>query len=267
MRFARFIDGPAGALFCTGYQDPDSADASSAVVVLAPFAEELNKSRHVLSAIVRTIGHGGRQVVLADLHGTGDSAGDFAEASIERWRSDIDAVIGVFGRDRAIDLVGLRFGALLAADATTRHPVRRLALLHPVADGKQQLTQMLRLRLAAGLTGNRGEESMADLKAMLAQGDGVETAGYRLSSDMAAQMSTLRLADIPLTAIQRLAWFEVAAAADRPLMPVSQRLIDAWGSEIDVDARVVVGDQFWMTQEIAYCDPLVDQVSRWMLQP
>jgi exosortase A-associated hydrolase 2 len=266
MRFARFIDGPGGTLFCTGYEIPDPAEDATTVVVLAPFAEELNKSRHVLSAIVRKIGTGGRPIVLADLHGTGDSAGDFSEATIERWRSDVDTVISTFGRGRALDLVGLRFGALLAADAASRHPVRRLALLHPVADGKQQLTQMLRMRLAAGLTGNRGAESMADLKALLAQGDGVETGGYWLSSDMATQMSALKLADIPLAEIQRLAWFELAAAADRPLMPVSQRLIEAWESEIDIDARVLVGDQFWMTQEIAHCDPLVDQVSDWILR-
>jgi exosortase A-associated hydrolase 2 len=266
MRFARFIEGPGGTLFCTGHALRDSGDPSRTVVVLAPFAEELNKSRHVLSAIVRRIGSGGLDVVLADLHGTGDSAGEFSDASIDAWRRDIDCIVDTFGRGRAVDFVGLRFGALLAADATDRHPVARLALLHPVADGKQQLTQMLRLRLAAGITGGRGQESMADLKAMLAQGNGVETGGYWLSTDMATQMSSLKLADIALTGTRQVAWFEVAAAADRPLMPVSQRLIDGWAGEIDVTAKVLVGEQFWMTQEIARCDALVDEASSWILQ-
>lgn len=266
MRFARFIDGPSGALFCTGYLNPNPVDTAGTVIVLAPFAEELNKSRHVLAAITRSIGSAGRDVVLADLHGTGDSAGDFSEASIDCWRRDIDRIIEVFGRGRAVDIVGLRFGALLAADAATRHTVDRLALLHPVADGKQQLTQMLRLRLAAGMTSGRSNESMADLKAMLEHGGGVETGGYWLSRDMAAQLPGLKLADIPLPGIRRLAWYEIATAADRPLMPVSQRLVDNWQPDIDVTARVLVGEQFWMTQEIARCDALVEQASGWVLQ-
>ncbi|MCB1775057.1 MAG: hydrolase 2, exosortase A system-associated [Gammaproteobacteria bacterium] len=266
MRFARFIDGPSGTLFCTGYEHPEPVDGARAVIVIPPFAEELNKSRHVLSAIVRAIGSNGREVVLADLHGTGDSAGEFSEASVDGWRRDIDRIVEVFGRGRAVDLVALRFGALLAADAVARHPVEQLALLHPVADGKQQLTQMLRLRLAAGMTAGRGEESMADLKAMLANGDGVETGGYRLSSEMAAQLPALKLADIRLERVRRLAWFEIAAAADRPLMPVSQRLVDGWQSDCDVTAEALVGDQFWMTQEIAACDVLAERASEWMLQ-
>jgi len=107
---------------------------------------------------------------------------------------------------------------------------------------------------------------MADLKAMLAAGDGVETGGYWLGSDMAEQMSSLKLADIPLASIRRLVWYEIAAAADRPLMPVSQRLIDSWQPHVDIATRVLVGDQFWMTQEIAHCDSLVEQVSSWVLQ-
>ena len=269
MRFARFIDGPNGALFCTGYQPADSISTTPRVMILPPFGEEMNKSRHVLAALVRQLGDAGFVVILGDLSGTGDSAGDFAEATIGRWRADIDTLLDEFAGTGPLNLIGLRFGALLAADTAQRHQVEQIALLHPVSNGKQQLTQLLRLRLAAGLisskmSNDQGSESMADLNARLAAGEGVEAAGYLLNSKLAKEMPTLRLNEMSLDNCKRLAWFEVAPAADRPLMPVSQRLLDRWGGRLDTMVEVIACDQFWITQEIAQCATLADRVCQWM---
>jgi exosortase A-associated hydrolase 2 len=265
MRFARFIDGPNGSLFCTGFQPVDRISSTPRVMILPPFGEEMNKSRHVLAALVRQLGGAGFVVILGDLSGTGDSAGEFAEASIGRWRADIDTLLDEFAGTGPLNLIGLRFGALLAADTAQRHQVDQIALLHPVCDGKQQLTQLLRLRLAAGLMGNdQGSERMADLNARLAAGEGVEAAGYLVSSTLAKEMPTLRLDAMSLDNCKRLAWFEVASAPDRPLMPVSQRLLDRWGGRLETTAEVIACDQFWITQEIAPCAILADRVGQWL---
>lgn len=273
MRFARFINGPNGSLFCTGYQPADRTSYTPRVLLLPPFGEEMNKSRHVLAALVRQLGDAGFVVILGDLSGTGDSAGEFAEATIGRWRADIDTLLDEFAGTGPLHLIGLRFGALLAADAAQRRQVNQIALLHPVSDGKQQLTQLLRLRLAAGLMSNKmsnkmgneqGSESMADLNARLAAGEGVEAAGYLLNSTLAKEMLALRLDEMSLDNCKRLAWFEVAPAAERPLMPVSQRLLDRWRGRLDTTAEVIACDQFWITQEIAPCATLADRVCQWL---
>ena len=89
---------------------------------------------------------------MPDLYGTGDSEGDFGDAAIELWRRDIDVAIehlpgtgDVISSACAWAPSGSRCGVTAQ--------VRSLTLIHPVLDGRQQLTQMLRLRLAAGLMG------------------------------------------------------------------------------------------------------------------
>src|SRR5689334_9630124 len=59
-----------------------------AVLVLPPFAEELNKCRPMLAAQARALAAAGLDVLLVDLFGTGDSDGEFVEARWERWQQD-----------------------------------------------------------------------------------------------------------------------------------------------------------------------------------
>jgi exosortase A-associated hydrolase 2 len=254
MQFARFIDSPNGRLFCSGYLQQESDTPSPTVLVLAPFGEELNKSRHVLSSIARELGELGCSVIMPDFSGTGDSEGDFGDASIERWRTDIGATLAAFPPGSSLHLVGLRFGGLLACDTTTRHAVASLNLLHPVVDGKQQLIQMLRLRLAGGITSGADKETMAGLQATLREGRSIEIAGYRLSSALAKGMAGLRMDNLQPQVGTVVRWFEIAPAAERPILPVSERVIAAWQQrEIQVETEVIQGDHFWMTQEIADC--------------
>jgi len=260
MPAAFFTEGSAGRLFCVGALHPPQPPARR-VLLVPPFGEEMNKSRHLLSAILRGLADAGQQVILPDLFGTGDSVGDFGEATIEIWRSDLDCAIAHLAAAAPLDIVGLRFGALLAADLVGRHSVRSLTLLHPVNEGRQQLTQMLRLRLAAGLMGGGGKETAASLRQRLSDGDDLEVAGYRLSGALAAGIESLSLAQMALSGLERIDWLEVAPQSDRPLMPVSRRIVDAWAErDIPVDASVVEGDAFWATQEIADCPAMVAKV-------
>jgi len=256
MPVAFFTEGSAGSLFCIGALRP-AGIPTRRVLLVPPFAEEMNKSRHLLSAILRGLAGAGHQVILPDLFGTGDSTGDFGEATIATWCSDLDHAIAQMDSTLPLDVVGLRFGALLAADLVERHPVRSLTLLQPVSEGRQQLTQMLRLRLAAGLMGSGERETAASLRQRLADGEDLEIAGYRLSGKLATGMEALSLGQMTLPDLDRIQWLEAAPQPNRPLMPVSRRLVDAWvGRGIPVDAEVLVCDAFWATQEIADCAPM-----------
>ena len=261
---AFFIDGATGSLFCTGSLPGKKRGPRRKVLIVPPFAEELNKSRHVLATLAAAIGEAGHDVLMPDLFGTGDSAGDFSEASLEIWRTDLDVAIGRLDPDGELELVGLRAGGLLAADITRRHGVKSLTLLHPIADGKQQLTQMLRLRLAGGLMGGGEKETAKQLRQRLADGECLEIAGYGLSGQLAADLETLALSKIPLRDVEQVHWIEVVPQPDRSLMPVSQRLIDGWQENgVAVDSAVIVCDQFWATQEIAPCRGIVDATMKY----
>ncbi len=262
MLSAFFLDSHAGPIFCLAALQTAAAERRR-FLILAPFAEEMNKSRHVLSALLRSIGAAGHDAVLPDLYGSGDSAGDFGDADIDVWRADIARVIEHTAGDRPISIIGLRSGALLAVDTARRHHVDALTLLHPVVDGRQQLNQFLRLRLAAGLTGDGPKETAADLRRCLADGEALEIAGYRLSPAMAQGLESLRMEEAPNDPVRSVHWIEVVADDGRGLMPKSVAIVDAWrqaGCEVRTDT--VVGDTFWATQEIAQCPDLVDTAMR-----
>jgi pimeloyl-ACP methyl ester carboxylesterase len=106
MRSAFFLEGSTGSLFCTGFLHPPETGQRRRFLIISPFAEELNKSRHVLAALAAAIGEAGHDVLMPDLFGTGDSAGDFSQATLGIWRTDLDTVIECLGVADGLELIG-----------------------------------------------------------------------------------------------------------------------------------------------------------------
>ncbi|MTV55832.1 serine aminopeptidase domain-containing protein, partial [Pseudoduganella buxea] len=151
-----FLDGGADARFCVFHSpshspSPDDA-CRGAIVYLHPFAEEMNKSRRMAALGAAALAADGYAVLQIDLHGCGDSAGDFGDATWESWLDDVARARRWLQRelgDRLTEvpaLWGLRLGALLALDAARRAPEPPSALLlwQPVTSGAVLLTQFLR---------------------------------------------------------------------------------------------------------------------------
>ena len=266
MRSAFFLEGSAGSLFCTAVLHPRESAQRRKFLIIQPFAEEMNKSRHVLAALSVVLGEAGHDVLMPDLFGTGDSAGELNAATMDIWRADLDAAIERLGVGGDLELIGLRAGGLLAADTATRHDTRTLTLLHPLHHGRQQLTQMLRLRLAGGLTSGGKQETMAHLKQRLAEGECLEIGGYGLSGRLADDLEKLSLGQQTPPYETCVNWVEVAKQAERPLMPASLEIIHGWrDSGISVNSSVAAGDQFWATQEIVGCPELIREAARHLL--
>src|SRR5690606_632989 len=101
-----------------------------------------------------------------DLHGCGDSSGDFGQARWEIWLRDL-ALARAWLEQRTqmcAGLWGLRLGALLAAEyaaaadvAAPSRLVPHLVPWQPVTEGAQHLTQFLRLRIARDLLDGDGQ--------------------------------------------------------------------------------------------------------------
>jgi len=145
------------------------------------------------------------------------------------------------------------------------HQAESLTLIHPQTAGRQVLNQWLRLRLAGGLLAGEGKETAAQLRQRLADGETLEIAGYALSAPLASGLESLSLEAMSLDRVQRIHWVELAPQADRPLMPVSQQIIDAWTSAGKRVATSLINcDHFWATQEIAQCPALVATVMQYL---
>ena len=81
-----FLVGGQGTLFAIYYPPAAGVPRRDGVLYVPPFAEEMNKSRRLVALQARRLAAAGFGVLVPDLYGTGDSAGDFAEARWSIWR-------------------------------------------------------------------------------------------------------------------------------------------------------------------------------------
>lgn len=255
-----FLDANGRRLFAL-HLHPNVAPRG-ALLYLHPFAEEMHKSRRMAALQARRFAAAGLAVLQIDLTGCGDSEGDFADATWDRWREDAQAAYAWLHQrwNRPVRLWGLRLGASLAAELApelTPTPAGML-LWQPVQNGSQFLIQFLRIRLASEmLASGSAQTGVEALRAQLAAGAAVEVGGYALAPALAASLETLRLdAQTPPCPVT---WIETAAAAERPFPPAAARIAQAWrdGGAV-VDTQVAACANFWVTQEITECPGLLD---------
>ncbi|WP_229425321.1 hypothetical protein [Massilia sp. Se16.2.3] len=76
---AFFLDTQGGRRFCL-YHAP-IGECRGALVYVHPFAEEMNRSRRMAALQARALAARGIGVLQLDLHGCGDSVGDFGDAT------------------------------------------------------------------------------------------------------------------------------------------------------------------------------------------
>ncbi len=255
----RFIDGKAGKILCTGYVGLAPASGQRLFLIVPPFAEEMNKSRHVLARLARALAEAGHAAIVVDLFGTGDSEGDFGDATLALWQADVLAAAAVFDQRGGVGLIGLRSGALIAASLAQAGRFDSLMLLQPQLEGQRQIDQMLRMHVAAAMFADTPGETAADLRSRLATGQAIEIAGYRLSSALVSELERLSLKAMRPALDEPVRWIEVARQAERGLSPASRDLIALWrDAGIAVRDATVECDAFWAAQEIAQCDALAD---------
>jgi exosortase A-associated hydrolase 2 len=220
------------------------------IVYLHPFAEELNRSRHVVAEQARALADRGYAVLQIDLYGCGDSAGDFADADWAQWRRDGLAAVQLLRNrfEAPLCLWGLRAGALLAAElAEGLDDQVGLLLWQPVLSGKQHLQQFLRLNLAADMLDGKSGGNTEALLAQLEAGIPVEVAGYTIAPGLAAG-----LASSVLRAGRRMHCVEILPGGGE-LSPAMRRFAEGG----QVSASVCEAAQCWLTPGVQSSPTLV----------
>lgn len=247
-----------GQCFCL-YHPPAGSDSRGTLLYIHPFAEEMNKSRRMAALQSRAFAAAGYAVLQIDLHGCGDSSGDFGEASWAGWLTDIETGLKWLRQRHAAPLWlwGLRAGCLLAAEAAAAFDGDcELLLWQPAGAGNLLLQQFLRLKMAGELADGKAKGITDGLKQKLGAGQSVDIAGYQLSASLASGMETARLGPSPR--VRRVEWLEVSTRADATLSPASSRVIAAWqDAGVPVRSRIVEGPAFWQTTEIEEAPALV----------
>ena len=161
------------------------ADAPS-IMFLPPLFEEMNRTRAIISSIMRALAGRGYGCWLPDLPGTGESERSLESCSWESWRAaSRDAAAHVAqASGRAPVVASLRGGALLD-DAASGKCHWRFA----PAEGASLARDMIRASMV------KAEEMKAPE---------VELAGYRLSEALLADLTAAKIAQVPALRTVRL---------------------------------------------------------------
>jgi pimeloyl-ACP methyl ester carboxylesterase len=119
---------------------------STAVLLCNPFGEEASRAHRMFRVLATQLERAGYAALRFDYSGTGDSLGDSRAATVDAWVGDVaiaaDRLRSVSGAAR-LAVVGLRFGATLAALASARDVrLRHLVLWDPIIDGAGYLREL-----------------------------------------------------------------------------------------------------------------------------
>ncbi len=261
-----FIPDQTGYLYSL-YFPPVTEPVNRAILHVPAFAEEMNKSRRMVAQQAREFANQGYAVLILDLFGTGESPGNFGDATWETWLENISTALEWLRRQGAqtITIWGLRTGALLAMDFASRgnQKIDRLLCWQPVLNGDTFITQFLRLRVAAAIMdSNAPKEKTSDLKQQLLEGQAIEVAGYLLNPELIRPLMALRADRLPLQDIDELAIFEVVASEESQVSLANSQFLGKLREDgMDASLTKVVGDTFWATQEITVAPELITQTN------
>lgn len=254
VREASFAETASGARFCLLTRS--SGPQKGGLLFVPPFAEEMNKSRRMVSVAVQAFAAQGWAVLQVDLKGCGDSAGDFGDVAWADWVADLAFCWRLLrerlGADVPMAVWTLRGGSLLVADWLAAGAVMPPCLMwQPVSNGKQHLTQFLRLKAASEMLSDSDARSvMARLRSQLAQGHPIEVAGYTISPALATGLDACSLR-FPAGYTGPLKIIEMSMAEPQTTSPAIALAIDKWREGgVDVRSHAVYGPAFWQTQEV-----------------
>lgn len=180
------------------YQAPSEAvSRGESILLCAPFGQEAIRSHRLFKVLADRLCREGFHVLRFDYFGTGDSAGEGDEVSIDGFIADVltanDELINRSGCTRSA-WVGLRLGATVAAMASAhvRPALSRLILWEPVTDGARYLAELAGAH-AAALVDAYGWRASSDvyLRDAIARESGFEALGFPLTDQFRAAVKSL----------------------------------------------------------------------------
>jgi exosortase A-associated hydrolase 2 len=237
------------------------------VLIVAPFAEEMNKSRHLFTEVANALVELGVASVVVDLFGTGDSEGEFSAADWNVWKSDLAAAVQ-WSRTQGVaitSLLAVRLGCALGCEAARDNgwQLERTLLWQPVLSGTRALDQFLRLRVAATMMQKDGKETIAGLRGRLKSGESVEVAGYEVTGRLAEQLDQVDLGKAMSANLGAVRWIEVVRSADAaPPTPAVAAVERARAGGMSVEIHTLPGEPFWSSVEIVRNPALVGDAVR-----
>jgi len=259
-----WLPGSAGALYALYFPPSPELDKHIGVLCVPAFAEEMNKSRRMVALQAREFASRGFGVLVIDHFGTGDSEGDFGDATWDIWCEDIRRGWEWLKRETGdnVWLWGVRAGSLIGIELVERDEIRpaRILFWQPILKGEIWFSQFLRLRLAAGMIAGGERESKASLWQALDRGESIEVAGYHVGPGLARGLSAAVLEKGLREASCMVHWLELTARESLEAAPATRMVLEKLeGHGVQLELEIIRGDSFWCTQEITVVPELIQR--------
>jgi exosortase A-associated hydrolase 2 len=231
-----------------------------AVIILPPFAEEMNKSRHIFKQLLTELAQHQYYGFMLDNYGTGDSEADLDLATISLWRDDLQLLLQHLAHWRfsSVSFIALRFGALQLFDLLNHVklplPIKQVVLWQPMFDPKRFWQQFCRIKIAEAMA-NGDKVNQTQIEQQLVEGQVVEIAGYPINL---AFYQSIQQIDSSLPVILTrvaLSWFELSKL-DTLAVPV-QKMHDNLEKKCQLNFQQIKAEAFWQTTELATADQLI----------
>jgi exosortase A-associated hydrolase 2 len=225
----------------------------------------MNKSRHMLALLGQRLASAGMLYILSDLYGTGDSEGDFEQATWEQWTSNVCNVADSLTEHgiASLDVVALRSGAFLipGLDRSAYSRPKKIVLWNPVQKGAKMIDQLLRSKVIKD-SAIKDPASVATVRDEIRRAVEMEIAGYRITDDLVSSVDRLELSRLNLPRDSEVHWIELSPVDTDRVPPGVESVKDAWLERVkSVSYSRVVGPQFWMGPEIDLVPEFISQTS------
>lgn len=215
-------------------------------VLCYPFAEERLWAQRVYVDFARELARRGNPVLRFDFMGNGDSQGKFEDADVETFLSDIGCAMGTLKAKipelSDVGLIGLRFGATLAALAAERNEVSRLVLWDPIIDGNHYMREILRSNLMTqAVIFKTVQRDRKMLVQDLMEGKTVNADGYEISRALYEGISGIRMNE----RVNRYGNPCLIVQIDNRVGPIREKILDLKKIFVNSSVKNVIEEPFW----------------------
>lgn len=258
-----FINSSGGEIFIIYYPAQNTQFQKKDVILIPPFADEMNKSRRSVSLLARALSAQGVGTLIIDLFGTGDSHGNFSEVRWDIWLADIKNSVDWLKQqgNKRLSVLGIRLGAILAMEAVEKQNlhIEELVLWQPCLNGKVFLNEFLRLRTSNGTWNNAGKkDSLLDLRNMFHSGQSAEVAGYEMPAELAINIDSKNLSMPNIDNSYPIHFFELVYGGTE-LSPASKQLAENWQkNNLQISTRIINAPPFWTGNKVTVVPELID---------